>query len=58
MEKQIIVNCPNMTFGEMKDYCDIYQCEVVNTGVVGKYKLVGQDAHIVCEELNFDGFIE
>jgi hypothetical protein len=54
----IIVNCPSMTFGEMKDYCEVYNCEVVNLGVVGKYKLFGPDAQQVFEELQGDGIAE
>lgn len=52
-----VVGCPNMSFEEMKDYCDIYQCEVKNTGVKGKYKLIGKDVERVVSELKSDGFI-
>jgi hypothetical protein len=58
MEQKIIVKCPSMSLSEMRDYCEAYQCEVLNTGVVGVYKLFGKDAHIVREELNLDGYLE
>jgi hypothetical protein len=57
-KESIIVIAPHMTFQEMKDYCELWQCEVINTGVVGKYKLVGQDAEVVRDELKSDGHIE
>lgn len=53
-----IVNCPDMSLQEMREYCELYQCEVYNTGVNGKYRLEGKDVDEVLEELKADGFIK
>lgn len=59
MSDCIIVECPSMSLQEMKDYCDAWgNCEVLNTGVKGKYKLCGQDAQEVADELKSDGYID
>lgn len=57
-KEEIVVNCPDMSLQEIKDYCEVWQCDAVNTGVKGKYKLVGKDAEVAREELKADGHIK
>lgn len=57
-KEEIVVNCPDMSLQEIKDYCEVWQCDAINTGVKGKYKLVGKDAEVAREELKADGHIQ
>jgi len=57
-KEEIVVTCPDMNLQEINAYCEMWQCEAVNTGVKGRYKLVGKDAEVAREELKADGHIK
>ena len=52
------IHCPNMSFEEIKDYCDAYECYVKNTGKVGEYTIYGIDSARVVDDLKADGLCE
>lgn len=53
----IKIYCPDMTLWEMKDYCEIYDCEVTSLDDKGHYLLIGSEAARVEDKLKADGFI-
>lgn len=53
------VLCPDMDFGEMQDFAFGYNVEIENTGVKGKYRLVGhpEDVDALKRELKSNGLL-